>query len=99
MVGFPSHLNTKEDYEYIRAHFDKAAWGPCFQRLLDTTKDWFFVSDLADGDEGVTDDTHQVIESEQDGTKTRAQYELRTNPTCELIRLGYTEDEVKAILA
>jgi hypothetical protein len=77
MVGFPSHLNTKEDYEYIRAHFDKAAWGPCFQRLLDTTKDWFFVSDLAD----------------------RAQYELRTNPTCELIRLGYTEDEVKAILA
>jgi len=100
MVGFPKHLNTKEDYEYVRTHFPKSEWEEHFQALLDDMNDWFFDSYLEDGDTGITDSTHKVLEEEREDSedKKRAQYVYRYNPTCTLAQIGYTEAEVKAIL-
>ena len=46
MRGYPKNLNTKKDYEYVRANFPAEEWKPDWQKLLDTMKDchWVIVS-------------------------------------------------------
>ena len=96
MKGYPKFLSSKADYEYVRNHFSKEEWLPDFQGLLDSSRDWFFVSELSSETEGVEDDTHKVVKDEQQNKIY--QYELQLNPTCKLLRLGFTEDEVKNII-
>lgn len=100
MKGYPKFLSTKADYEYVRNNFPKEAWAKDFQDLLDTQYEWMYVKDLADGEIGLSDDTHKIeIDSEQfGGDGTRRQYEYVYNPNCKLVQLGYTEDEVKEFL-
>lgn len=100
MKGYPSSLNTKEDYLYVRANFPREQWLPDFQHLLDSRKDWFFVSHLPDKESGVTDDTHKVVESQDmdSDTVTYDQYELRDNPTAKIYRLGFTVEEVEELM-
>ena len=98
MKGYPKHLNTKEDYEYVRQNFSKEAWEEDFKNLLDTQYDWFFEKELAEGEEGIIDTTHKVVENEQDGKATHSQYKWDYNPFCKLARIGYTEQEVQDIL-
>ena len=43
MIGYPKHLNTKADYEYVRSNFPKEIWENDFRALLETTHDWFFI--------------------------------------------------------
>lgn len=94
MRNYPKHLNTKADYEYVRTHFPKNKWEKDFKALLETDE-WFNLGEIT-GD-GTTDDTHKVVTDEQAGKKY--QYELKDNPDAKIYRLGYTKDEVNAILA
>lgn len=100
MIGYPKTLNTKEDYEFVRQNFPKEEWKEDFEDLLATVNEWFNLGKLEEGDAGITDDTHKVVESEQDdGAVTeRYQYEYKENPNARIYQLGYTVDEVKAIL-
>lgn len=102
MKGFPNFLNTKEDYENVRKNFPKNQWLPNFQALLNSKKDWFFVKELEDGEIGLSDDTHKIeiqLDQEVEGGKHRRyQFELRENPNCLMNTLGYTEQEVLAII-
>lgn len=93
LVGYPKHLNTKEDYEFVRRNFIKTEWENDFKALLDGEKEWFNVGETADG---ISDSTHKVIVDEQSG-KTY-QYELKVNSNCKMYQLGYTCDEVEKIL-
>ena len=98
MKGFPKHLNSKADYEYIRSNFDESQWKPCWQELLDNKYQWFSTGNVENG-KGVTDATHKVEASKDiDGNDVYTQYEYRENPLCDMNRLGFTEDEVKAAL-
>lgn len=99
MRGYPKNLNTKEDYEYVRANFPAEEWKPDWQKLLHTMKDWFFEKDLESEDQGVADETHKIVETMQGEEKLYAQYVLEVNPTCKLLQLGFTEDEVIAALS
>jgi len=100
MVGYPKHLNTKADYEYVRQHFPKREWAPHWQRLLDTREAWLMVRKLAPAEVGQVDKTHKVIENElPDGTTERYQYEFKEDPQCLLRRHGFTVGEVQAALA
>lgn len=94
MVGYPKHLNTKEDYEFVRKNFPKEKWASAFQSLLDTCFEWFNAGEIAS--DGVTDDTHKVVTDEQTGVKY--QYVYKENPNCRMKQLGYTEDEIKSII-
>jgi hypothetical protein len=100
MIGFPKHLNTKEDYLYVAAHFPKEQTVPYFQNLLDTMTDWFFVAPLAEDEVGVEDATHKVVVLVDNFTQTeqKAQFELRTNPECKLLNLGFTVEEVQGFI-
>lgn len=97
MVGYPKFLNTKEDYEYVRANFPREQWEPDFKALLNERYEWFNLGEIED--EGVTDDTHKVVEDKRDDeTVVRYQYEYKENENARIYRLGYTVEEVEAIL-
>ncbi len=97
MVGYPKFLNTKEDYEFVRANFPKEQWQPDFEALLNERYEWFNLGEIEG--EGVADDTHKVVEDKRDDeTVIRYQYEYKENENARIYRLGYTVDEVKAIL-
>ena len=42
MNGYPSHLNTREDYDYVVANFPKELYVQDFQNLLDARYDFKF---------------------------------------------------------
>jgi len=101
MRGYPKTLNTKEDYEYVKANFPKAQWKPDYQKLLDSMKDWVPTGKLKSERDGITDSTHKVTEEnnvEDSGEKAYVQWELQEIPTCRLYRLGFTEEEVRTAI-
>ena len=101
MVGYPKTLKTREDYEFVRQYFPKEKWQEDFQDLLDSMYQWYNVGMIADASDGVTDDTHKVVINEERGTSTKTyyQYEKKMDEHCKLLRLGFTEAEVKAALS
>lgn len=103
MKGFPKHLNTREDYEYVKENFPKDQWLPCFEALLENTENWFFEKNLASKAEGVEDATHKIVETtnstEEGAEPTYAQYVLKTDENAKIFRIGYTVAEVQAIIA
>lgn len=102
MRGYPKFLNTKEDVLYVTSNFPKEEWRADLEGLLSTQKDWFFVADLPNEAAGVTDATHKVVSNEGMGADqpvTYAQYELRDNPQARIFQLGFTEAEIRALLA
>lgn len=96
MVGIPKHLNSRQDYDYLRANFDRAVWEPRYRDLLDGVQQWFNIVELRDGETGIEDTTHKITTNDMDNK--RYQYELRDDPNCLLARMGFTVDEVTAIL-
>ena len=99
MIGYPSTLNDRADYEYVRENFPKSEREQDFQDLIDTVYEWFNIGKLKDGEEGITDEVHKVVMNEQEGAGTaRYQYEYKENPDAKIFRLGYTVAEVKEIL-
>lgn len=101
MKGLPKFLNTKEDYLYVRDNFPKEQYAPFFYALLDTRMDWFFVGILQKEEDGIEDATHRIEKVNQAGElnlDTLYQYELKENPNCKLLQLGFTVKEVEDIL-
>lgn len=96
MMGFSKWLNSKQDYLYVKDNFPKQQWVDKFQSLLDERLAWFNLGEIAD--DGITDETHKVVENEIDGAFVKYQYELKENPGSTLYRIGFTVDEVNKIL-
>lgn len=98
MRGLPKHLNSKEDYEYIMANYTEAEWKPILQQLYDDRIQAFNRGVITG--EGVTDDTHYVVEEKDMMSEDiiKYQYELAVNPDAHMFRIGYTEAELEAIL-
>ena len=92
MKGLPKHLNTKEDYLYVKDNYNKEYWQPLFQNLLDTRYEWFAI----DEEDYVEDENHKVT---IDGENDRIDYfEYRENENALIYRLGFTVKEVENIL-
>ena len=102
MRGYPKHLNTKADYEYVRRNFNRSFWEKDFANLLKTTHEWCKTGVLSPEDTGIEDETHDVIkEYDSNGAETGVSYqrELKLNPKAKIFQLGYTIEEVENILA
>lgn len=95
MRGLPKSLNSKLDYIHVYNHMNEEYYKPIFKALLDSKDAWFFVKELKDKN-GIVDDTHKVVEDEEN--KTFSQYELRENPNAKIFRLGFTVEEVQKIV-
>ena len=100
MVGFPKHLNSRQDYENIVKDFGyclevKAA----YQALLNTDK--HYVRDRELGDDEQPDGSepkYRVLNEGQNGTTKRVQYKLVDNPNSKLKQLGFTPEEVLEVI-
>jgi len=101
MKGFPKHLNTRYDVDYCLEHYPEEAKAFLAKKLTEVKK-WQVTSKLAEGDAGITDATHKVVEVKDQATqeiKERYQYEYKDDPNCELFKLGFTVKEAEDILA
>lgn len=100
MVGYPSHLNSRADYDYVLAHFPKSQYVQDFQNLLDTRYDFKFDHYMADDETVILDGNHRIAMEEVEGSKTpkRALYVKYYVEGNRMEQLGYTEEEVLAII-
>jgi hypothetical protein len=93
MKNYPKHLNTKEDYEYVKNNFPKKKWKKDFEALLNDTV-WQVEKTLADKDVGIEDKAHRIIQTENE----RVQMKLVEDKNSKLRRLGYSKAEVQKML-
>lgn len=101
MEGFPKHLNSKEDYLYIKDNFPPSLWRPVWKNMYDNRNSWQLEGVLEKEEEGIVDDTHKVeavckdstLEKEEQ-TFTYYQYEFRADPASDFHKFGFTESEV-----
>ena len=97
----PKHMNSKFDYIYVRDNFPEEVWRPYWQSILDESKVWVDIGEIDEAN-SVTDATHkvEVFTINKDGKEKRSvhQYELRVDPSSDMIRLGFTEEEVRQAL-
>ncbi len=91
MRGFPKHLNSKQDYLNCLSDYPAETKAE-LQRLLDSRFVWQDTAIIEN--EGITDDTHRVIETE-DG---KIQQELVEDTNAEIFRLGFTVEEVEELI-
>lgn len=100
MIGLPKHLNSKVDYLYVKDNFPRKEWAEKFQNLLDERMQWFNIGKLDKKEDGITDDTHKIIENQEQGEQLAEyyQYELKEDQNCQLYKLGFTVKEVESIL-
>ncbi len=90
MKGFPKFINSAEDVANLKlSHpLELKAY---LQDILDFKDQWSPISKLSEGEVGVTDATHKVVENKDlDGaTVERYQYELKEDPNCRIFSLGF----------
>jgi hypothetical protein len=97
MLGFPKWINTKADVQYVLTAYP-AQMRAKLQEWLDTRFVWQAIGELTT-EQGLTDDTHKVVDEPQDdGSIRRYQYALIEDPHATIYRLGLTVDEVVSLI-
>ena len=102
MKGFPKYINSMGDIDNLKQEYPQelAAW---LQDIYDYKDVWLMTSKLDDGDTGVTDDTHKVVEStdpETNEVTERYQYEFLEDPNGTIFRLGFkSSDDVLELIS
>ena len=91
MKGFPKHFNTKTDILNALQLFPEETKAFC-QRLLDNRKLWVQVEYTAPG---INDESHYVRTDEAGNVY---QMEYRDDPNGDIPRLGFTVEELEAIV-
>ncbi len=102
MKGLPKHMNSKYDYLYIKETLPDDEWKPYWRALLTESKTWVDLGEINEAD-AIVDDTHKIehfTEKDNDGTEkaTVHQYQLRTDPSSDMVKMGFTEDEINDAL-
>lgn len=99
MRGFPKRLNTKFDYLYIRENFSADKWAPAWRALLSENKNWFFTGKVKNESDGLSDSNHRVEAGKSvDGETEYYQYEYMVDPSSDMVKMGFTEDEINDAL-
>lgn len=101
MRGFPNNLQTRVDYEYVIANFDKSLQAPKLQQLLETAYNWMYVRKLEDSETQYDNDTDYKIVDPQpdDQDQRRSLFHWEINPYCKLNQLGFTQLEIQQLLS
>lgn len=87
MQGYPKHLNSRADYDYVQQHFPER-YEEELEALKTTAYMWVPTGQvLASEEAGVRDATHRVEAMGEDGGFM--QYELVLNPAGKFFELGF----------
>lgn len=103
MKGTPKFINSRDDYIYIKENCPPEFWKPIWKGLLDTHYYWEATDILKKEEQCIVDNTHRYeillpVEGSNDPVRYQ-QYELKENLDCDLVRFGFTEEEIKAALS
>lgn len=104
MIGFPKHLNTRQDYENchqaaLDGILDKNLMTARWQALKDGAKYWAFKKAV---DESYTPGEDEKVMAEPDMQAEQMKYtcfELLDNPNAEIYQLAYTVTTVDQLMA
>ena len=96
MRGYPTHINTRRDLEHAMA-IDPARTKSLIQKWLDSREGWHTTAALSAEADGVTDETHRVVD-QGDETSEWYQQEWGALPNNMLDRIGLSKSEAEAML-
>lgn len=102
MRGFPKHMNTKADYEYVMEHYPVEA-KPHLTALVEGRNAWLpaKAAEIKLGEKGVESETQRVVELRDESGKAviaQVQEELREDPNAVIFRLGFAVEDVEKAL-
>lgn len=97
MKGYPAHLATMHDIN-VAMELDPERTKTHLQRLIDGSRGWFITGSLSQKSDGITDDTHRVVDQGQDGKHDWYQQEFGVLPGNELVRIGLTVEDAEALV-
>ena len=103
MRGIPTIFGTRDDV-YNGMKEDASATKKRLQGLLDARWIWAPTMVIAEGEEGIEDDTHNLVHQEVRDDETGEvsievwQYELQEDPNAWVFRLGFTVDEGQGLI-
>ena len=101
MQGEPKWFNTRRDVENWRAVGGEDAYRSTIEKFYNGRLRWVTTAELEEGQTGITDETHRVLEQPDTETQTMVRYqqELQSDPNAYIFtRLGFTDGECRAIL-
>jgi hypothetical protein len=107
MKGYPKSLKTWADVEYVTNNFERDEWRSDVENLISDAAVYMWVpsNQLGSDEEGVTDDTHKVVEDEVCNEETgvfesvNMQYVKKLNLQCLLAHMKFCETEKDLKLA
>jgi len=98
MKGYPNHINTEEDV-YTALEIDKKRTQDLVQRILDTREGWYVTASLESEGDGITDETHRVVDkSDDESSSDWYQEEWGPLPGNTLERIGMSVTEAEEII-
>ena len=99
MKDFPKHINSKEDILNLKAEYPIET-KKFLEGLIEASNDWIVVKELEDGEVGIEDNIHKVVENKTDDVVTsRYQFEYKEDSNAYLFKLGFTSlQEVKDMI-
>ena len=99
MIGYPKHINTKDDLLYVLSEFPNDSRNKEFLQSLLADRFGWYTTELTG--EGVNDATHKVVENTELSVwfyVPKTQYELRENPTARIFQMGLAVEEVQGMI-
>jgi len=97
MKGYPAHFATMHDVN-VAMEMDAERTKVRLQELIDGSRGWYVTGSLSKESDGVTDETHRVVDQGQDGEHDWYQQEFGVLPGNELARIGLTVEEAEALV-
>lgn len=97
MKGYPAHFATMHDVN-VAMEMDEERTKSRLQQLIDGSRGWYVAGSLAKEADGVTDETHRVVDQGQDGNHDWYQEEYGVLPGNELERIGLSIEEAEALV-
>lgn len=99
MIGFPKHLNTKQDYLNCIGPYP-AQTKVALQLLIDSRFVWESIGILRADEEGINDgEQYKIIDiPDENGVISRHQYAFVEDRNASIFRLGYTAGDVEELI-
>ena len=104
MRGCPRTFATKQDYLNGIATYPEETKA-ALRRLIAARFEFVSTGELSEGEDGIEDENHQVITSNETDQKTgeqvqkRIQLEKRESDNARLFRLGFTLEEAEQLVS
>jgi len=99
MHAFPKYINTRQDIFNLYQLYPEETKA-YIQNLMENRYIWQAVGPVPDGETGIVDDNHMVIDGvgEDSTTMVKIQMEKVEDQNCRLFRLGFTVEEASEFI-